>query len=352
MMYDVLCTTKIEIYNILNNSKYDEILCFVEAMKIMVVMLMMSLLVIVTGLPPITTSIKDFVQIFGTEYYVEEEFDVSCVKKLSNLVAREYGGSLDGLLDKIIVFKDSEETIVDGLYVRRIIAVSSSRISSFHHELTHFILANYLDFDAVTERWIGLNNYPYVGDGWDGMRRRQGYVSTYAMSSLEEDVAETFRELMTMEGRKGGLMYDDIMMRKFYVLRDLVLGIGSLKSLGNIVVNKVNEMESFSYWNYLNEFGERDELTPLPNNMVKVDSSLGLYNLAISSELEILCANGLIMQLPRDHDWYACSMWGSLSNSFGDLMEIIVSKKMRYQVRGSFLESSFRRGYFGVIKNS
>lgn len=100
--------------------------------------------------------------------------------------------------------------------------ISLAGIYSFRNEMIHSIMRE-LCIDE--EEWTKFNNYLYVGDKWYGIGRREGYVSTYAMSDYEEDVAKTFRELMTMKGRKSGLVNDDIMMRKFYMLRDLVLKI-------------------------------------------------------------------------------------------------------------------------------
>jgi len=304
-----------------------------------------------SDIPTITTSIKEFVQFFGDTYYVEEELDHKMVTRLASLIESEYGSALRGIVEKIILFGDS--TTINGLYRDNVIAVSSKSIESFHHELMHFFASTTLHPDDKND-WIDINNYPYVGDKYNEIKLRQGYVSKYAMSSLGEDMAETYHELMTLEKRKTGMQYDTYMIRKFELL---VSFFDENDALSDIVCKKLDELRKFSYSTYIRAHTSRSEPTVIPSNMVRVSLELRGATLALYCGARLPYSNGYaILQLPCERGtWYVFDVWGGISQGdgksgrrFDDYMNIAIGDKS-HQVRGSDLAWCFHSGYVGDI---
>jgi hypothetical protein len=297
----------------------------------------------------ISTSIDDFIQIFGEDYIIEEEYDHTHVMKLTNLVNHEYGDVLNVMIDKIILFGASN--MINGVYYNKVIAVSSKSITSFHHELMHLFADTMKHPKHNKQLWLQTNRLKqYLGAEWKTTDLRQCFVSKYAMSSLDEDMADTYRELMTMEMRKEtGLPYNPCIMRKFELLAQFFT---ENSNLTQIINKKLVDVREFTYSNYIHTHTSRSEPTIILSRMVRVNYKLRMSTLALYYRCMSLHSINTVLENGK---WYVVNIWGGIHQGngrsgsvFSDYMDVEIGNK-RYQVSGSILAECFHRGHIGDI---
>jgi hypothetical protein len=295
--------------------------------------------------PAITSSIREFAQIFGTQYNVTQSTNHTELIALAQLVRDEYGDALDGIVDKIIIFGHSP--IVSGLYRDKVIAVSSEHLTTFHHELMHGIARSILDPNDI-ELWVGINGYEsYLGNQYKYTKTKYGYVSKYAMASLEEDLAETFLELMTMEKRKAGFVYDAGVMKKFDTL---VLFLGNHAKLSQIVGHKMAVLRQFDYRGYIRAHTTRDTPTTVTSKyIVRVSGSTNNRTLALYCASRLRDTNGVAIALPYRCEWVVFDIWGvDRDGTVSRYIGIVIGMKT-YEVWGADMTRCFDRGHVADI---
>jgi hypothetical protein len=206
--------------------------------------------------------------VFGNHIYMEEETN----KKYIDIIQIAYT-LLPIFIGTIHIVKNIDHNIV-GMYNKNNIILSSNDIdkngglSTLAHETMHYIIG--LNKDLFIE-WPKLNRFEYIKN-WDAYKLRQGYISKYAMSSVDEDICETFSEMITMHHRKTeAFIYDHILLRKMKYLSLLISTINiNYETIMNDIIKKIN---LFNYKEYLSQSG-----TIIPRVLIKdYDGSGDVY---------------------------------------------------------------------------
>jgi hypothetical protein len=194
-----------------------------------------------------TTSIYQFSNIFGKgiieEYgYIEQELDLDSVKKVAQFIKDEYKDSMDHIIDNIFIFKGNTYLDYKIQYMNNecgYIAIHSDKLYNLHFAVFDLLNINYELAKKYGKQWNNLNEHFYVGEKYYEYNLKEGFLTKKSMKNIFCDMREIFFEIMTLNKKKLGIVYDEIIKNKISYLVTILTRIN--KDFGNILFEKIKD---------------------------------------------------------------------------------------------------------------
>ena len=209
----------------------------------------------------IHTNLETYVKTCNTGYIEELFEDITTYETdIRAFIKNTYGKIFDKYITEIIIINKHDKYA--GLFCSPSIIVLDKRTdfeSVLTHELMHLMHYHVPEFN---NEWNKLNKFGYIKEETKVVR--QGFVTAYGMTSMHDDIATFYEELMLYTYSKQNLLqYDPIIITKFTVLYKILIKF-------NILFVVTIQQKVLTNFNFQTYFNERSRPIIVPENMISL----------------------------------------------------------------------------------